>query len=40
MIWQGTGNKDIDRTPKNIDEAIGNAVTSIMANFPPGAGKK
>ena len=40
MIWQGTGNKDIERTPKNMDEAIGNAVTSIMANFPPGAGKK
>jgi hypothetical protein len=39
MIWEGVGNKDIDKAPKNPEEAIAKAVASIMANFPPGAGK-
>jgi len=39
MIWEGIGNKDIDHAPKNPEEAIRKAVTSIMAGFPPGASK-
>jgi hypothetical protein len=36
MIWQGSGNKDIDKAPKNPEEVINAAVAQIMANFPPG----
>ena len=36
MIWEGTGNKDIDSVPKNPDEVIKNGVANIMASFPPG----
>ena len=39
MIWEGIGNKDIDKAPKDPDAAIKNAVTSIMATFPPPPGK-
>ncbi len=35
MIWQGVGNKDIDGTPKNPDEAINTAVVKILEGFPP-----
>jgi hypothetical protein len=36
MIWQGSGNKDIDKAPKNPEEVINAAGAQIMANFPPG----
>lgn len=35
MIWQGTGNAEIDKAPKDPDAAIKAAVTKILANFPP-----
>lgn len=34
MVWQGTGNAEFEKSPKNPDEVIGNAVNKIMANFP------
>jgi len=40
LIWQGVGNKEIDKPSKNPDQAINDAVTKIMASFPPGAAKK
>ena len=39
MIWQGTGNKDIDKKPKDTEAAIAEAVSKIMASFPPGLKK-
>ena len=39
MIWEGTGNKEIDKMPKDPDAAISAAVTQIMAGFPPGMKK-
>jgi hypothetical protein len=35
VVWEGIGNKDIDKAPKNPEEAINNAVTSILAGYPP-----
>jgi hypothetical protein len=35
MVWQGIGNKEIDRVSKDPDAAIKNGVTKIMASFPP-----
>lgn len=35
LVWQGTGNAEITRQPKNPDEAISNTVTKILASFPP-----
>jgi hypothetical protein len=40
LIWQGTGNKEIDGPVKNPDVTIPKAVGLIMASFPPGASKK
>ncbi|HRI21320.1 MAG TPA: DUF4136 domain-containing protein [Panacibacter sp.] len=40
MVWQGTGDADIDKTPKDPDAFITGAVTKIMADFPPGNVKK
>jgi len=37
LIWQGTGNKEIDKPSKNPDQAINEAVQKIMASFPPGS---
>ncbi|MFL5741946.1 MAG: DUF4136 domain-containing protein [Flavisolibacter sp.] len=39
LVWEGVGNKEID-TPKDPEKAINAAVESIMAGYPPGAGKK
>jgi len=39
LLWQGTGNKEIDKPAKDPDTAIPQAVSSIMASFPPGAKK-
>ena len=40
LVWQGTGNKEIDKPSKNPDETIPKAIASIMEGFPPGAAKK
>ncbi len=40
LIWQGTGNKEIDGPIKDPDKKIPEAVAMIMASFPPGAAKK
>ena len=36
LVWQGTGNKEIDAPLKDADTEIPAAVTKIMAGFPPG----
>jgi Domain of unknown function (DUF4136) len=36
LIWEGIGNKQIDQPSSNPDQAIKDAVTKIMASFPPG----
>ncbi|HRI19806.1 MAG TPA: DUF4136 domain-containing protein [Panacibacter sp.] len=40
LIWQGTGNKEIDKPSKDPDAVITEAVTKILNGFPPGAAKK
>ena len=35
MVWQGIGNKEIDKASKDPDSAIKAAVTRILASFPP-----
>ena len=40
LVWQGIGNKEIDKPAKNPDETIPKAIASIMASYPPGAAKK
>jgi hypothetical protein len=35
MVWQGIGNKEIDKVSKDPDAAIKAAVTKILASFPP-----
>lgn len=37
LVWQGTGSAELNKRPKNPDEAIGNAVARIIADFPTGA---
>ena len=39
LIWQGTGSAEFEKAPKNPDEAVTNAVTKILANFPHGIEK-
>ncbi len=39
LVWQGVGNKEIDKPNKNPDQKINEAVAKIMASFPPGAKK-
>jgi hypothetical protein len=34
MVWQGTGNSEIDKTPKDPTEKINTAVTKILESFP------
>lgn len=36
LLWEGIGNQDIDAPVSNPDKFINNAVTKIMASFPPG----
>jgi hypothetical protein len=36
LLWEGIGNKEIDKPASDPDKAIADAITSIMANFPPG----
>jgi hypothetical protein len=40
LIWQGTGNKEIDGPVKDPDVNIPKAIGLIMESFPPGAKKK
>lgn len=40
LIWQGTGNSEIDGPLKDPDTQIPAAVAKIMADFPPGVPKK
>jgi len=40
LLWQGTGNKEIDGPVKDPDVNIPKAVGLIMASFPPGKSKK
>jgi len=40
LVWQGTGNKEIDGPVKDPDTTIPKAVASIMESFPPGKTKK
>ena len=40
LIWQGIGNKEIDGPIKDPDKKIPEAISMIMASFPPGAAKK
>lgn len=40
LLWEGIGNKQIDGPADDPDKAISNAVTSIMASFPPKAAAK
>ena len=40
LVWQGTGNKEIDGPVKDPDTTIPKAVASIMESFPPGKAKK
>jgi hypothetical protein len=40
LVWEGVGNKEIDKPSKNPDKDIPDAVASIMAQFPPPIEKK
>ena len=39
LVWEGIGNKEIDKPASDPDKAISEAVAAIMANYPPGAKK-
>jgi Domain of unknown function (DUF4136) len=34
LLWEGIGNAEMTKQPKNLDEAINNAVAKIMNEFP------
>jgi hypothetical protein len=36
LLWQGTGNREIDAPVKNPDTEIPKAISAIMEKFPPG----
>lgn len=38
LVWQGIGNAEFEKQPKNPDEVISNAVTKILTDFPQGNG--
>jgi hypothetical protein len=40
LLWEGIGNKEINKPAKDPDKAITEAVSKILANFPPGATSK
>jgi hypothetical protein len=39
LVWQGTGNKEIDKPSSDPDTTINEAVVKIMEGFPPGVKK-
>jgi hypothetical protein len=40
LVWEGIGNKEIDKPLKDPDKEVPEIIASIMASFPPGAAKK
>lgn len=40
LLWEGTGSADIEKQPKNPEEAIQQTVAKIMAGFPQGGAKQ
>ena len=40
LLWEGIGNKEIDKPLKDPDTEIPEIIATIMADFPPGAAKK
>ncbi|SMO54459.1 DUF4136 domain-containing protein [Solitalea koreensis] len=40
LIWQGVGNKEIDGPIQDPDKTIPEAISKIMASFPPGMATK
>ncbi|MFH7031111.1 MAG: DUF4136 domain-containing protein [Heteroscytonema crispum UTEX LB 1556] len=36
LVWQGTGNKEIDLPMKDAETMIPAAVAKILAKYPPG----
>ena len=40
LLWQGTGNKEIDKPSKDPDHDIAEVVAKILSNFPPAAKNK
>ena len=40
LVWQGVGNKEIDKPSKDPDKTIPEAVARIMESFPPGKKSK
>lgn len=39
LVWEGIGNKEIDKPSKDPEAAIRDAIGKILANYPPGAKK-
>lgn len=39
LLWQGTGNSEIDKPLKDPDTQVPAAINKILAGFPPGAAK-
>ncbi|UTN02851.1 DUF4136 domain-containing protein [Flavobacterium bizetiae] len=40
LVWQGIGNTQISSKPGNPDELVAAAIKKMLADFPPGEGKK
>lgn len=40
LLWQGTGNSEIDSPLKDPDTQVPQAVSKIMSSFPPGIAKR
>jgi hypothetical protein len=40
LIWQGIGNKDVEKPLKDPETQIPELISKILADFPPGATKK
>lgn len=36
LVWEGTGNAEFHKQPKNPDQAISNTVNKILSSFPQG----
>ncbi|PWT96625.1 MAG: DUF4136 domain-containing protein [Bacteroidetes bacterium] len=39
LVWEGIGNKEIDKPASDPDKAISEAIAAILAKYPPGAKK-
>lgn len=40
LMWEGIGNKELDKQLKDPEKQIPEVVASILENYPPGASKK